>query len=451
MKMERRMTQEKLASNLLLKSSSSSSAVKSGDVIVMNSAGSRTMEEKIDTSMWTRTRKRLERLQLEEEARNVNDTTTTTTTTMMNQEDWTRKPSILFAIQHGVDVYDRSNSGKQRKETPEKLRKMKTMEKTFQEQIRSRIFPSKRSFGTSSSNEKRKSRQKNSTLTASPISSKIKKSSKDSLFKSSEQSAEIIHRLEQENIIKNKKLKKLRNIHNRISRLASEREIRIRQLETECAQLKRDLSTEKILREKERELHKSKLKKLKRFGFTKPKYLEASSPLRKTKKLASLEEKAIKDTKSTTQKEVPANRSVLISSNRVDTLEQFDIGEDSSSHSSSSTTSEDRDEIQDEEDVPIIHHPVIKKIGAMYINSPELFGGNNFDRLREICSVMNATKSNKHGLTPQNVALSIRALGITHLSNQDLRYMEKGMARRYGQYIDIDMLILDLRKYLGGC
>ena len=198
--------------------------------------------------MWTRTRKRLVKLRKEKEEKAKERA--------KRVEDWTRKPSMLFAIEHSVDVYDRSNSGKQRVRSPEKISKRKEMERTFGDQIRQRIYPGKRFLDSSPINtsQNRARRKRTTTTTTSPKQTITSKSQ------------EMIKKLQNEILAKDSKLKTLRQSNQRLSTLASKREVKIRELARKCRDLQRDLTSEKSGREKDKKMYMAKIEKLKRFG-----------------------------------------------------------------------------------------------------------------------------------------------------------------------------------------
>ena len=170
-----------------------------------------------DTDMWMRTKEALAKLKEgKKEKANVRET--------LKVEDSTRKPSMLFAIEHSVDVYDRSNSGKQRDLTPEKISKRKEMERTFGDQIRRRVYPGKRFVDSSPITlSQHRSRRKRKTTTLPPKRAVIVSESHDTIIE-----------LQNELVSKNDTLKTLRQTNKRISGLAARREVRIRELEAKC-------------------------------------------------------------------------------------------------------------------------------------------------------------------------------------------------------------------------
>ena len=137
--------------------------------------------------------------------------------------------------------------------------------------------------------------------------------------------------------------------------------------------------------------------------------------------------------------------------------EEVDEEEEIDSSSSSSSSSEEEEEEEEEEQnirdgIPVIHHPVVMEIATLYTSSPDTFG-KKFDRLREICDVVqkNTTVSGPKGhLAPRKVAMAIRALGIETLTNESLRSIENGLTRLYGSSVDIGALIKDVNRYMGG-
>ena len=176
---------------------------------------------------------------------------------------------MLFAIEHSVDVYDRSNSGKQRVRSPEKVSKRKQMERTFGDQIRQRVYPGKRFLDSSPihTSQNRPRRKRTTAKTTSP---------KQTITSESQQ---IIKKLQNEILAKDSKLKTLQQSNRRLSGLASKREVKIRELARKCRDLQRDLTSEKSSREKDKKMYMAKIEKLKRFGSVRNKM---STPPRPT-------------------------------------------------------------------------------------------------------------------------------------------------------------------------